>query len=122
MQIEVILYLLVAHFIGDFILQSDAMAKGKSKSSRILLIHVLAYTLPFIVLAIVLPSTISETTFLGFLVFNIVAHFATDYVTSRVTSKLWAEGEVHEFFVVIGFDQLIHIVTLVLSFHYVQGM
>jgi hypothetical protein len=33
-------------------------------------------------------------------------------VTSRITSRLWQEEREHDFFVVVGFDQLIHQVTL----------
>jgi hypothetical protein len=39
-------------------------------------------------------------------------YFATDYFTSRATSKLWAEQNWHRFFLMIGFDQLIHQATL----------
>src|ERR1700735_1023365 len=41
---------LVAHAIGDYILQSDWMATEKTKRSIAALAHVLAYGLPFIVL------------------------------------------------------------------------
>jgi hypothetical protein len=43
---------------------------------------------------------------------NGALHFATDYFTSRVASKFWAEQNWHRFFVMIGSDQLIHQVTL----------
>jgi hypothetical protein len=39
-------------------------------------------------------------------------HFVTDYITSRISSKLWAKQDWHRFFVTIGFDQLIHQATL----------
>jgi shikimate 5-dehydrogenase len=38
--------------------------------------------------------------------------FATDCVTSRITSRLWQQQREHGFFVVVGLDQLIHQVTL----------
>lgn len=39
---------LLAHAIGDYILQSDWMAEGKTKSDTIAMIHALAYSLPFL--------------------------------------------------------------------------
>lgn len=39
---------LVAHAIGDYVLQSDWMANEKTKKSVAALAHVVAYTLPFL--------------------------------------------------------------------------
>ncbi len=41
---------LVAHAIGDYVLQSDWMANEKTKRSVAALAHVLTYTLPFLIL------------------------------------------------------------------------
>lgn len=45
-----------------------------------------------------------------------ITHWITDYNTSRWTSKLWAKGDVHNFFVVVGGDQLIHYLTLLITY------
>jgi hypothetical protein len=50
-----------------------------------------------------------------FAVVNAALLFATDYITSRISSKLWAKRDWHRFFVTIGFDQLIHHATLALT-------
>jgi len=47
-----------------------------------------------------------------FFLITFVAHTITDYFTSRLNSKLWAEGKVHWFFVSIGFDQILHYIQL----------
>lgn len=39
---------IVAHIVGDFILQSDWMATQKARNSFACLVHVIAYTLPFL--------------------------------------------------------------------------
>ena len=41
---------LVAHAIGDYVLQSDWMAKEKTRRSVAALAHVIAYSIPFYVL------------------------------------------------------------------------
>lgn len=98
---EYVLILLVLHFIADFILQSDWMAKNKSKSWSPLLSHIGIYTFCF------LPFGIK------FALINGLLHLIIDYFTSRATSQLWARGETHWFFAVIGFDQLLHMISLI---------
>lgn len=113
------LSLLVAHFLGDFVLQNDWMAQNKSKDIKALVFHTWVYSLCF-------AAWGAE-----FWVMTWLTHFFTDAVTSRITSKLWFVrviephngpgqkfygafdcGNRHYFFVMIGFDQLIHFVTL----------
>jgi len=43
-------YQLLAHLVGDYVLQSKWMAVNKSKRSLPALIHVLCYTIPFLFL------------------------------------------------------------------------
>ncbi len=102
----IIAILLITHFIADFVLQEDRVAKGKSKSNWILAEHVTIYMLPFIFIVSPLYALI-----------NGILHFAIDYFTSRLTGKLWAEGRVHDFFVVIGFDQLLHALSLIGTYY-----
>jgi len=54
------------------------------------------------------------------LIFSItfLTHWFTDLFTSRWTSKLWEKKDVHNFFVVIGLDQLIHATTLLITYNY----
>lgn len=128
------LILLVMHFVGDFLLQSDWMALNKSKHWDALTVHVTIYALCF------LPWG------WRFWAVTYVTHWATDFVTSRATSKLWfidsmpiAPGtdvpteygtvfgathyarleawKRHWFFIVIGVDQLIHAATLAITWH-----
>lgn len=95
-----ILLILFLHFFGDFILQSTYMGQNKSKSNKVLGTHCFLYSLPLMVIG------------WKFALINGVFHFLVDWVTSRMTSKLWAEQEVHWFFVVIGMDQMIHTMIL----------
>lgn len=103
MAVEII-QVLFAHFVGDFILQSDWMAQNKSKKLYPLCTHVTVYSLPLY--------------FWGwkFALANAGMHFCIDFVTSRISSRLWAAKQVHWFFVVIGFDQFLHAACLILTF------
>lgn len=101
--------LLLFHWVFDFIFQHDEVAKNKSKCNKTLFKHVLVYSIPFILINFY------------FGVFNLVAHFITDYFTSRWTTKLYLKGDRHNFFVVIGLDQFIHTVTLFFSYYYIVG-
>ena len=103
-NIGIILALVWIHFVADFVLQSDAVAKAKSKSNLVLLQHVLIYGVLFYLFGIM------------YALVNTVLHFIVDWVSSRATSKLWAAGKVHWFFVVIGLDQAIHMTCLFLTY------
>jgi hypothetical protein len=39
---------LIAHAVGDYLLQSDWMANNKTKALSVALVHALAYSLPFL--------------------------------------------------------------------------
>lgn len=100
---------LIGHWVGDFVLQWDRVAKEKSSSNVALTQHVAVYTMTIgIVLALLMPGIVA----LKLALLNGACHWVTDWFTSRATKRLWAAGEVHYFFVVIGLDQLIHAVTL----------
>lgn len=109
-----------AHWLGDFILQSDAIAKGKSKSVSVLLQHVFIY---FGVLGIYIGfasmafAALRGTgfclgTMLSWLWINVACHLVTDYFTSKASSRLYTAGRNHDFFCMIGFDQFLHMVVL----------
>lgn len=111
--------LLIAHFIADFVLQSDWMALKKSKDLAALGVHVFVYTatigvlLPVIAIAGRLPIPIGGSEAVStWVMANGVAHFTQDAITSQVSARLWKAEERHWFFVCVGFDQLLHYITL----------
>jgi len=105
-SLQIILLILVIHFIGDFVLQSHWMALNKSKNDNALVAHVAVYGL-FLFAMTLNPMWAMANTSL---------HWVVDYITSRINAKLWAEGKVHYFFVGVGADQLIHFACLFTTF------
>lgn len=118
---EVVIGIIVLHFIADFVYQSDWMATNKSKNNIALLTHVLVYTAVLAIGgAIIAPDNLQKIV-LPWILVNGALHFVTDFCTSRVTSKLWQANERHWFFVMIGFDQCIHYSCLFYSYSWIAG-
>lgn len=110
------------HWIADFIMQDEKWALGKSKNWTDLLSHTYAYSVIWMIIGSILkltdivywnPGALSL-----FVLITFVAHTATDYFTSRIVSKKFAEGKygssIPNFgaFTIIGFDQVLHYLQL----------
>lgn len=127
--------LLVAHFVADFLCQTDWMALNKSKRWDALALHVGVYAVVLVLVLAVAGYDWSPAASRGLALFvwvNAAAHFVQDAITSRINARLWffrptycggrgpvpvphfeaAGGNRHWFFVAIGFDQLLHYVVL----------
>lgn len=109
MDINILLIIIWLHFIADFLFQSDWMAINKSKNIKALLVHCIIYTLPFFLFS---------TPWFWIFVFS--SHLIIDGISSKVTTWLHKKNERHWFFVVIGFDQAIHMTTLVLLYNWLN--
>ena len=104
--------LLFVHWVADFVLQSHWMSVNKSKRVDALLLHATTYTGVLLVGAGAILGVHKIASLLLFVGVNGLLHLATDFVTSRITSRLWQQKREHDFFVLVGLDQLIHQVTL----------
>lgn len=112
--ITTILLILWTHWVSDFVLQSDTMAKNKSSSVKWLSAHVVVYSVPFLVI-------------FGwkYAVINGILHWIVDFFTSKATTYLWQKEQRHWFFVVVGLDQAIHATCLLMtlpSMHFLNGV
>lgn len=120
-SILITLGVLFTHWIADFVFQTDAQAKGKSKEWKHLLDHTLTYSSVMWVFVVIVFSFKGDPIWyinaLYFFVVTIITHTITDYFTSRVNAKLWAEGKVHNFFVSVGFDQFLHFAQLLITYY-----
>mgnify|MGYP000291670645 CR=1 FL=1 len=116
-----IILIFLTHWLSDFICQTHEMSIKKSKSLLWLSYHVLVYSTVTTLCWMAFFGRDFDsfnTTTLLILSITFLTHWFTDYFTSRWTSKLWEKKDVHNFFVVIGFDQLIHATTLLITYNY----
>jgi hypothetical protein len=127
----IITYLAFLHWLADFVFQTDEMAKNKSTSWKWLAAHILTYgsvlftglyivalancTAPFEIMTMLVMAGLVGAYTLA----NMILHMAIDAVTSRITSKLYKDGKTHQFFVVIGIDQFLHLACLIWTFAWV---
>ena len=99
--------LLLAHWIGDFGLQTSQMALGKCVSLKWLFIHVFTYTGAILAFSIFLMPLEDVLVYVGV---NFLLHLVTDFFTSK-----WANvyrKTPRKFYPIIGLDQMIHTLTL----------
>jgi hypothetical protein len=105
--------MLFGHWVFDFVLQPHWMSMRKSKEWGVLARHAIRITagslIAFAIIVAIAGHSVPWWSGPVFALINGVAHFAIDAVTSRMTSKLWQKERVHDFFVVIGFDQFLHL-------------
>ena len=113
--------ILFTHWLADFVFQSDETAKNKSSKFKVLLGHALSYAMYwqiticlFYYLNKLGAQDVSDVFLFGGITF--ASHLFIDYVTSKYNKKLWEEGRTHDFFVSIGFDQLLHYLQLWFTF------
>jgi hypothetical protein len=89
------------------------MARNKSHNQIALLMHVLIYGATLFVGFYLAGVPLNPL--LLFVIFNTVAHYMVDAITSKITSPLWQKQQYYLFFLTIGIDQCIHFCTLIFS-------
>lgn len=117
MSLTEIFSILVIHWIADFWFQTDKQAKGKSKNWSDLINHTFTYSGVWLVVGMFVHIFIKDFNFPLFALITFIAHTITDYFTSRLNSKLWADGKVHYFFVAVGGDQILHYIQLLTTYY-----
>jgi|SRR5690606_33789799 len=116
-NIYILFGILIIHWLGDFVLQTDFQAKNKSRSNVALTEHVANYSIVWFVVGMLWYLRVHNIAlFCWFPIITFICHWVTDYFTSRLNTKLYNDGRTHEFFVSVGFDQILHYLQLVLTF------
>jgi len=116
-SLGIVLLICLAHYVADFVFQTDWMAQNKSKTNYPLFVHVCTYSV--VIFLILFPFFHDEIKLILFAFLNGILHFIIDFFTSRLSSKLYREGKLGSktipnfgFFSVIGLDQLLHYICL----------
>jgi len=118
MNLYIIIGIIIIHWFSDFVLQTHWQAINKSKNNKALTMHVLSYSTVWLLVANAYSIITGNFLMLAFFpIITFICHWVTDYYTSRLNSKLWEKGDVHNFFVSVGFDQVLHYVQLFLTFY-----
>jgi len=131
MTLTTILTIIIIHWIADFVFQAEEWANNKSKSNVALYKHVLTYSTIWLFASPFLLGTSrpDETTqwyvysSILFFLLTFCCHFITDYITSRIVGRKFANQEYGSpipntgAFTVIGFDQVLHYVQLFLTYY-----
>jgi hypothetical protein len=132
--IIITLGIIFCHWVFDFVFQDEKWALGKSKSIKCLLMHTITYSalwwfpiLTIFTVGYIYPGTPLDNLnwyIIGlFPLITFVFHTLTDYITSKIVSKRFADGyyggPIPNFggFAIIGFDQVLHYIQLFLTYY-----
>ena len=117
---QLFLFILLIHFLADFGLQTHDQATNKSKSNTWLAYHVGVYSIVWLFAAYVFYGNWYLAAI--FAVITFCCHYMTDWATSRIGKPFWEKQDLHNGFVVVGFDQVLHYIQLYYTFEFVtQG-
>lgn len=131
-----LIYILILHFIADFLLQSREVATNKSSKLSYLGEHLIILHLTISILLLPVVGLIKAVTFS---LLNVLIHGVIDWYIWRVykwnvmrqikkafpngnwieIGKLFKYYEDHWFYATIGFDQLLHVITLIVLYYQV---
>lgn len=128
MTLTVLLFLITlmfAHWVSDFIMQNDWMARNKSNSLTPLATHILVYTITFTIITTSVGCILrmDPYTLIAFGITNGIIHFAIDFFTSKLSSAAHNAGRIggsipnFGMFTVIGADQMLHFITMFILFY-----
>lgn len=114
--------LVTTHWIADFVFQSNDWATRKSKEILPLISHTATYTAVWLMLILFM-----DVDFINLLMFGLVtflSHTVTDFFTSKIVSRKFANNNLGSnipnfgAFSVIGLDQVLHYIQLAIAWKY----
>lgn len=115
-SLNVILTIILCHWIFDFLCQTDWMGNNKSHHIDALLSHTFLYSVLWIIPMLFLLPFAS----IGwFILITLITHTITDSLTSKATSSLYNLKLYRQFFNVIGMDQMLHYTQLFITYYFI---
>lgn len=111
MEISIFVFIILIHFLADFCLQTHQQATLKSSNNKYLFYHVGVYSLIWLISLLSYGIDIKNAVEFSFI--TLFLHFLTDWLTSRIGKPFWKNQDLHNGFVVVGFDQMLHYIQLI---------
>ena len=127
MSLTTIFSIIIIHWFADFLMQDEKWALGKSKNWTDLLKHTFTYSLIWFIIGMFYTwylaynlnwSVTIACKLILFTLITFIAHTITDYFTSRIVAKKFANQEYGSSipntgaFTIIGIDQVLHYIQL----------
>lgn len=115
----IFIILLIVHYLGDYIFQARKDANLKHESLLHMLNHIVTYSSIVIIIFTICCFCDGYCNITGYILFislNCFSHFVIDFITSNFNYQMWKSQREKLFWCGIGFDQLLHITILYLTF------
>lgn len=125
--------IIFGHFIADFVCQNRWMGENKSSNYKALFAHCSVYFSALLIITLIFLN-FEATTIFQYVFINSIIHCIVDFLTSRTSKYVhkkikdstyliqddgeWKREGCWEwmFWNVIGFDQFLHVATLILTY------
>ena len=120
MSEQLFIFILLIHFLADFGLQTHEQATLKSSSFKWLFYHVGVYSLIWFFCSFIVFGDFLLCFYFALITF--CAHYLTDFATSRIGKLFWDKKDLHNGFVIVGFDQILHYLQLYYTFKFLLGL
>src|SRR4051812_17122549 len=117
---SVILFILIIHCFADFAIQTHDQAINKSSSNKWLTYHVASYSFIWFISSYVLFNNWTDALLFASITF--VTHWPVDWCTSRIGKPFWKSQDLHNGFLVVGIDQVIHYIQLFQTYLFLSNI
>ncbi len=114
-MIYCLIWLLFVHVIADFVLQRHEISINKHNNLIYLCTHAFEYAMILLIgaslLVLIQPRHFVDIMISRLYVFvavNAITHLMIDFCTSKLCHMFYAKQDLHNHYVVIGFDQFLH--------------